>query len=187
MPLAIASAKQLYQKIQSCSKCPLHALKMNILDVDTGRGKLLPFYQNSYKHKAMLVGLNPSFRRFPGIRYAFGARTRHNGTGQDFIDLLKELDLLNRVYITNLIKCSHPTNVPAKINYDMCFSLFLGELKFINPLKIIALGRKVQNYLIENLPIQYLNKLKFIQHPVYWSAYKKISREEYSAKLIDLI
>ena len=171
------------EKIKKCERCSLFKLEMNIDNINKGYGKLLPFYLNDYHNKIMLCGLNPSYRRFPNIYQAFGGQIEHNGTGYDFIKLLEELDLLNEIYVTNLVKCSTLNN---KINTEImkkCFSIFLKEIVTVNPSKIIALGRQVHSFLKDNLNYN----IMYLPHPCYWSAYKRITKEEYSKLLWNAI
>jgi uracil-DNA glycosylase family 4 len=150
---------------------------MNILKIEKGYGKLLPFFINEYEGKVMLVGLNPSYRRFPEIYQVFGGTVNHKGSGYKFMMLLKQLKLLDKVYITNLIKCSCEDNNPSSQSYDSCFEIFKKELELVQPSKIIALGNKPFEYLnTQNLK----SPLVRIYHPVYWSNYHQITTEQYS-------
>lgn len=171
--------------ISACSSCPLSKLSLNKENIDKGYGKLKPYYKGGYKNKIMLVGLNPSYRRFPGLTCAFGANIRHNGTGWKFVRLLNDMDLLHDVYITNLIKCSCKNNNPTIESFDDCYEIFNEELKVVTPRVIIALGRKVYDYLKNKVPDN--TKLKFVPHPTYWCAYGKISEYQYKMLLSQAI
>ncbi len=171
-------------KIHYCKNCPLSKLKTNIFDIDKGYGKLLPFWTNLHHGKIMLVGLNPSYRRFPGIHQAFGGQVKHAGTGYVFMKLLEDLDLLDSVYITNLVKCSTTNN---KIDVEIikkCFPILRQEIEAVAPKKIIALGRKAYDYL---KPRDSENIVTYAPHPCYWSAYNKMSKQEYSRILWNLV
>ena len=84
----------LLNNIRFCEKCSLSLLRLNKYDKLLGYGKLNPFYKGDYVNKIMLVGLNPSYRRYPGIHRAFGGDIPHKGTGYDFTKLLSSLELL---------------------------------------------------------------------------------------------
>ena len=83
---------EILEKIRQCDLCELGLLDLNKENIDKGHGKLLPFWREDITGKIMLVGLNPSYRRFPGIHQAFGGEVKHNGTGYEFIQLLEELE-----------------------------------------------------------------------------------------------
>lgn len=177
------NTKELISKIELCQNCPLSSLQINKRDLKLGYGKLLPFYGISHENKVMLVGLNPSYRRFPGIYCAFGGDVKHSGTGDTFISLLVSLNLIDKVYITNLIKCSCSDNKPIQENYEQCFKIFSEEVNLVKPTKIIALGKNVYNFLIKYQKYG----ITYIPHPVFWSAYNKISTKDYSQLLCKTI
>lgn len=175
--------KELLRLIRNCNMCPLSELRMNHEDISMGYGALLPFYQGHYKDKIMLVGLNPSYRRFPDIFQAFGGLVPHEGSGAKFMKLLKELNLLDRIYITNLIKCSCSDNKPTQQMFKDCLAIFRQEVRMVRPTKIIALGRQTYDFLQQTK----LQKIYYLNHPVYWSEYQKITKDEYSRRLCKLI
>ena len=173
----------LLNNIRFCEKCSLSLLRMNRYDKLLGYGKLNPFYKGNYTNKIMLVGLSPSHRRYPGIHRAFGGDVPHKGTGYEFTKLLTNLGLINKVYITNLIKCSHESNKPQKISYDRCFPVLRQEINMVQPPKIIALGDKVYGYLKEKLFLKELNMLHKLPCPVATT----MLREKYSKLLCQQI
>lgn len=175
--------KEIIDKIDICCKCDLCFLEINKTNETKGYGKLLPFFIKDFKNKIMLVGLNPSYRRFPGIYQAFGGDVQSEGTGWKFISLLKELNLSDKIYLTNLIKCSCLDNEPKLEHYDKCFPIFKKEIEIINPPYIVALGRKVYNYLKKNTN----KKVKYLPHPCAWISYNRYTKKQYSQLLCKTI
>lgn len=165
-------------KIDSCQRCKLGKLDLNKRDISKGYGKLMGYYKGSYKNKVMLVGMSPSYRRYSKIYHAFGGEVFHFGTGYDFMTLLKELNLLDKVYITNLIKCSASKNIVHRTSTVACYPHLLEEIRMVEPKKIICLGAKPYQYLKtvmkENIEVA------VIPHPTYWSSYYQMSKKEYS-------
>ncbi len=174
----------LLNNIKNCNDCKLCMLEINTDNVIHGFGKLLPFYRKSYKNKTCIIGLNPSFRRFPGIYQAFGGEVEHDGSGDKFIKMLKELNLLDKVYITNMVKCSTITNKVSIKDINSCFKWLDKEIELIKPKKIICLGNAVYDVLKDT----YLNTTVIkIPHPSYCISYKKITEEKYKEILANEI
>jgi uracil-DNA glycosylase family 4 len=175
------------KNLDNCKTCVLADIDYNVKNVEKGHGKLYGFYVGSFEGKIMLVGLNPSYRRFPNIQCAFGGDVPHSGTGSDFVKLLQELNLLDKVYITNLVKCSAKGNKVDSKYLDYCYDNFKKELDIVKPKMIIALGTPVYSYLQHVLPVEYLTNLKHIFHPTYWSGYHKMSKQNYADMILALI
>ena len=168
--------------IDNCTDCILHSLKVNTKDKSKGYGKLTGYYKDSFKNKIMMCGLNPSHRRFPDIYQAFGGEVEHKGTGRQFIQLLKELNLLNKIYLTNIIKCSEDNNKPLMTHFNKCIRHFKRELDLVKPSVILAFGKDTYLFL------KYAGiNATYIHHPVYYSVYKKISKESYMTEILNSI
>jgi uracil-DNA glycosylase len=166
--------------IQNCNKCELCKNSVNIKDLSKGYGKLLGWPIVNKKINIMIVGMNPSNKRYKNLQYTFGGNGESFGTGFKFINLLKKLKKFNDLYITNLIKCSTPTNKINAGNVNNCIIHLLDEIDIIKPDLIIALGSDVCN----SLKIFFKNNninIRLIQifHPNYIYRFNKMSEENY--------
>ena len=166
--------KNLNQQIINCTKCRLHKLEYNLLDINKGTGKLIGYYSRILPKTYMFVGLNPSYRRFPGIYQAFGGEVKHDGSGDIFIGWLKELDILKDSYITNIQKCSTETNVVNTEEINKCFPFLQKEIELVKPQIIISLGNKVHEYLTSHNIVTVK-----IPHPSFIISYNGMSPEKY--------
>lgn len=176
--------KTINEKIQKCNRCYLCLLECNKYNLNLGHGKLLGYHRPNFINNRdiiMMVGLNPSYRRFKGITHAFGGEVEHKGTGDKFIKILKELNLLDKLYITNLVKCSTLTN---KVSDDVnnCADWIREEVNILNPKKIVCLGKQVYDFMRSVYPDFEVLK---IPHPNYCISYKKISEDKYKKLLLN--
>jgi uracil-DNA glycosylase/very-short-patch-repair endonuclease len=90
--------ERLASEIQSCNRCDL-----SVLDINKKYGKLT--MTGHVTNAILFVGQNPSCYRNSYSTGAFVGRT----SGDFFLNLLKEADLLDKCSVTNLIKCfAHP-------------------------------------------------------------------------------
>jgi len=83
------------------------------------------------------------------------------------------------VYITNLVKCFVPPGTQLKQQWMVsCLPYFIVQIKLINPKIIIALGKDVSNFLLNNtLPMkdmrgkifEYMGNIKLLStyHPAF--------------------
>jgi DNA polymerase len=83
------------------------------------------------------------------------------------------------VYVTNLVKCFVPPGTPLQSHWmTSCLPYFIVQIKLINPRVIVALGKDVSNFLLNNtLPMKdmrgklfdYMCDLKILStyHPSY--------------------
>ncbi len=122
---------ELNEQIQNCDKCLLCKASMNQQDVSKGTGKLIGYYKDFYEGKCMIIGANPSYRRYPGIYQAFGGEVLHSGTGNDFIDILRSMNLLDKIYLTNAVKCSTMEHRILPNIYRTCFERLLKEIEIV--------------------------------------------------------
>ena len=170
----------LNEDINKCTKCTFSQEEYNMPNKAKGTGPLVGYYQKEFKNKIMIVGMNPSHRRFPGIWQAFGGEVRHAGSGQVFIDLLKDLGYLDKVYITNLVKCSTPTNKITEHDVNMCKEFLWREIELVNPPFIVCLGSDVFQKMRDIVD----DELRYLHHPSYYSNYHKISRDDYVKEIV---
>lgn len=126
----------------TCSLCDLHV----------GQNKPV-FARGSDVSKVIICGMCPG--------------PEENKVGIPFVgnagQILNEILLkafgnsnLTDVYITNLVKCFVPPGTQLKQQWmAACLPYFMVQIKLINPTIIIALGKDVSNFLLNNtLPIK---------------------------------
>ena len=180
---------ELLSKIMQCRLCKESSLSFNKLNVAKGHGKLTGFYKgNIAKRRAMLIGLNPSYRRFPNLRNAFGGDVQHKGSGWEFYKMLASIDAVDKVYITNMVKCSTESNAINETMFNNCKQYLLKEIEILNPSKIITLGDDVYKHLYNDESFsQEKDYLQKLYHPSYCVSYNKISRADYMKKLGELL
>jgi len=167
--------------IQRCTFCDISNLSFNKYNYDKGFGKLNGWGGKS-KIKYMFIGLNPSYRRFKECVDAFGGEQSCWGTGKEFVDILKELKIIDNSYVTNLVKCSTMNN---KVNEDQmgnCLMYLLEEIELLKPEKIIALGKDVQTFL-KNSENFSSNGIYYIYHPNYVFSYNRSLLTEYKQEI----
>jgi len=166
--------QDLNEQIQSCSVCELHQFHCNVKDISKGYGKL---YGRAYGETPVffLVGENPSYNRFPKLEHAFGGHIKIGGFGNQFTELLEEVDILKYCYITNLVKCSTPTNKIGPDQIISCQPWLLKELSLINPQVVVALGSVAENALRTWIP----HSLVRAYHPNYYLSYNRQRLNEY--------
>lgn len=122
------SLEAIYQEVDSCAKCPIASLTVNL-----NRSKL-----NGLEKKSDLcfVGQNPSY-------YRSGDRDFYTSeSGRVFIRALRKVALdREAVFVTNVVKCSTPTNKPLKKTaIQNCLPYLVRELALVQPRLIVALG-----------------------------------------------
>ncbi|MCS7123784.1 MAG: uracil-DNA glycosylase, partial [Candidatus Aenigmarchaeota archaeon] len=135
--------KEIEEKIKNCRACELHLYRKNAVP---GEG--------NYKAKIMLVGLGP------GKDEDLQGRPFVGKAGK-FLDKLLEMVGIKRedVFITNIVKCIPPNNMPTENSIKTCTDFYLKkQIEFINPKIIIALGEIAVKYFVENfLNVKYTN------------------------------
>lgn len=180
--------KKLNNKIQDCQKCELANLIYNIKDISQGYGKLWGWRGGKKKCRFFFVGMNPSYNRFPNIEYAFGGRDFDKGTGVEFVNYLKELDLIDYSYVTNLVKCSTKTNRIESVHFDNCFEHLYKEYEILKPEKILAMGRDAHTAIMMNYREHedIISRLHSIWHPNYVMSYNRNLISEYKRKIKEI-
>lgn len=174
----------LEDKIQSCNRCSLCELSFNKLDIQKGYGKLLGWQGGAKDVKYFFVGLNPSYNRFANLKYAFGGADFNEGTGVEFVKILKDIGIIENSYVTNIVKCSSSNNNVDENIIKQCVRFLKVELMLYKPEVLITLGKKVDEYFNDNgniVPagVKYVN----IWHPNYPITYKRELLNDY-AKII---
>ena len=125
----------LNSKIKSCESCKLHFLQENIFNYQKGFGKLCGLKSNDAKKiDYLFVGINPSIKREQHLIKTFDVSENHKNYG--FIKILKELEIYNSSYITNLVKCSSEKNeIIEDISIESCKNYLLNEILILKPKK----------------------------------------------------
>ncbi len=131
------------QDLLSCHNCSLRKLKINFND---------PIVPWSVADKAdgieyIFIGQNPG-----GITYdkepkhfAFGL-----GSGKELVKILHTKNILNKSYITNLVKCRIDTPYPNEKDIQACSSHLKDELFHLKHIKkIFSLGKFTQASIIK--------------------------------------
>jgi len=142
-----------YNQIQKCKKCALHELRINKIKGKTpGAG-----YRNA---KVVIVGMAPGFYRdkdvFCGTPFNFF--NKELGYEKGIIGVKNPLLVLTNIltlkkdqfYITNVMKCSVSNDrEPADEQLNECIPFLFKELRAINPVVVIGLGKFVEKVYIK--------------------------------------
>ncbi len=155
----------LNDEIQGCKNCYLHNLEYNKYDLSRGYGKLLG---NGGK-EIFIVAQNPSTIRCPGLKYAMGIdhEIKKPGKNLSLKKIFSDLKIdMNKIYWTNVVKCSVDRNIPPSKNIiDTCGEWLLKEIDLIKPKKIIAMGKIPYTYLLSkelDIPVSYIWHYAFV-------------------------
>lgn len=173
--------KKINAEIDACNKCAISRLRFNVRDLSKGYGKLCG-WRGSDDVDFFFVGMNPSYRRFANIKYAFGGSSFDKGTGVEFVKILDGLGVKNRSAIDNLCHCSTESNSISALNALNCFPFLLQEIKLLDPIKIIAMGDRTFDFieqLIETNSVRLLSKLVKIHHPNFAISYRRDLLNDY--------
>ena len=174
--------KLLDRKIRLCKNCDLCELPYNKSDIKKGYGKLLGWKGGNKPTKYFFVGLNPSYNRFKNLKYAFGGLNFKDGTGAEFIEMLKNIGILEESYVTNLVKCSSQSNDITYQQFLVCVRFLKVELMLQKPDIVIALGNKVDSCLTKtDINVRYIYRT--VHHPNYVISYKRDKMFEYIENL----
>lgn len=82
-------------------------------------------------------------------------------------------------YITNLCKYANDSNKIEHRDFEKCWDIFLAEIDYLKPEKIIVLGNNAHSYITDNIPEEYKNKVVKFLHPSA-TLYKGMSIKEYA-------
>jgi len=177
--------EKINSKIQACTKCELCNLDFNKKDISKGYGKLYGWRGGMKKCRFMLIGMNPSYNRFPGHEYSFGGREGSPGPGAKFNAVLKETCLFEEIFCENLIHCSSSDNSIQFSWAQACFENTVDEINVLQPIRIISMGRQVfdmLNTLFEEYSIRI--PIRNIWHPSYVFSYQRSTPEEYKKMIL---
>jgi uracil-DNA glycosylase family 4 len=158
-------------KIRQCELCPLHEKRTNAVP---GTG--------SDKTDLMFIGEGPGATEDKeGIPFCGAA-------GKVLTEMIEMIGYSrNEVFITNVVKCRPPDNRdPLPEEKDKCRPYLEEQIKLINPLLIVLLGRHALNSMIPDVQISQVHgqakKYKdLIYFPVYHPAatlYKRTLRAD---------
>jgi len=131
-----------FQKIQEmaakCSLCELH------------KGRIKPvFARGGSNSKVMIVGMcpGPDENKVGTPFIGKAGEVLDAILSEAFGDYKNDLD----VYITNLVKCFVPPGTELKKEWmTTCLPYFVIQIGLVKPEVIIALGKDVSNFLLEN-------------------------------------
>lgn len=172
--------------IRQCTNCVLCKLECNKQDKAKGFGKLLCWNNDVRRCKYLIVGMNPSRKRFPGIEYVLSGTSENKGTGSKFVSLLRQTGFFEEICCTNLVKCSSETNKINQYYVKKCFDNFVKEITFLQPKKIICLGQDVYKFLNINILENNIQiAVDKIYHPSFVFRYNKIDLENYKNSIIN--
>jgi uracil-DNA glycosylase family 4 len=167
--------------ILSCKKCAEALLEFNDNSLSQkGYGKLFG-YRSSNKTRYMLVGLNPSHKRYENMcMNAFKAGTHIEDLNQKihgdmFLYMLSKLEIIENCYFTNAIKCSTINNKVNDTMFNNCFNILKSEIEYIKPEFVVALGNEVFNF----LSAKNIENLVKVHHPNYYFSYRRSELKNY--------
>jgi uracil-DNA glycosylase len=172
---------EIKNKILSCKKCSESQLVFNNNSQSSkGYGKLFG-YRYSDEVKYMLVGINPSHKRYDNMcMNAFKAGTALEDLNQKihgdmFLYMLHKLEIINSCYFTNAIKCSTTSNKVNSGMFNNCFDILQCEIEHIKPKCVVALGNEVFSF----LSTKNIENLIKVHHPNYYFSYRKNEIKNY--------
>ena len=128
--------KQLEMIEHRASKCTLCELNTNRIKPVFARGDVTDF---------MICGM------VPGPDENEGGLPFIGRSGQLLDVILSDMQLLNQVYITNIVKCALKPGIPLQQDWiDNCILYFLAQVSRIKPKVILTLGADATNGLLGN-------------------------------------
>jgi DNA polymerase len=120
------SLDELEKEAEKCKRCPLYKTRTKLV-----------FGDGSPKSKIVFVGEAPGYWEDQQGRPFVGAAGK-------FLDSLLETSGLKRgeIYICNTLKCRPPSNRdPLPEEVEACKPFLVGQLFFLKPKLVVALGR----------------------------------------------
>jgi uracil-DNA glycosylase family 4 len=174
---------ELNNEIQNCQRCSISNLEFNIKEASKGYGKLYDWRGGNKKIKYFFIGMNPSHNRFENLEYAFGGRDFNEGTGVEFVNILKQVGIVEHSIVGNICKCSTNDNKINNEQISNCFYFLKKEIELTKPEKLIAMGTQVHVALVSFLETEDLKKLYKIWHPNYIVSYNRGLMSEYIKKI----
>jgi uracil-DNA glycosylase family 4 len=164
-----------FDEIQRKVSCDWCLVEINRYKPKTKYGKLVlcGMFRNDGALKTLFVGLAPSYRRFDDrVRAFFPKNLNEGSSGALFMRSLLRSGFLKQfdVYITNLVKCSSPTNeTPSDKIVLQNLPILKRELELVKPDAIIAMGGVTKNYINAYVSGEW-SKSQFytIHHPTFF-------------------
>lgn len=156
--------------LDSCDKCETTTGKINVPS-----GCLCP--------EIFVIGIAPGFGN---VESRSISRTMTFGISANYIrKALYDLKILDKVWFTNIIKCSLDSNRhPENAEIENCLFWLKEELRILKPKKIICLGNFAYEQFIKNIVYKYpmfiKGELQDSVHKIYHPAY--YIRKRYSYK-----
>jgi len=170
----------LQKNLNECEECPFEDYEINWYDEKTGTGKLGAYVYPRSDHTVMVVGQNPSHRRWPGT---------HSMEGRQG-DIFREIFGKEHLVFTNLIQVSTPDNKVTQLTDEQinhCINHLIDEIEYLKPLVIIVCSSFARSKLIKLNRLNDLSKWNanviFVKHPDYYLTYKQGNLEEYYLEL----
>ena len=169
--------------LNKCTSCPFEEYDINWYDEETGCGKLGAYWDKGSNRKIMIVGQNPSHRRWKGTHSM-------QGTQGDIFRKIFEKE--NLVY-SNFIQVSTPDNRVDTFTEEQikhCFNHLLYEIQTIKPEMIIFCSKFAETKIKQYNLCEKLKETKawiyFVHHPDYYFKYNRDREEEYIDRLIEI-
>jgi len=137
-PIDVTSLEIIAEQVKACTRCRL---------AET-RNKAVPGEGNPHT-EVMLVGEGPGFNEDQQGRPFVG------NAGKFLEEMLASIGLTREdVFIANIVKCRPPDNRDPEDDEKIACAPYLdGQLKLINPLLIVCLGRHSMGYFLPGLKI----------------------------------
>lgn len=130
--------KEFNKKVLSCKRCPEEANK------NVGFGNI--------ESSLMFVAQNPRVIKPPDnqiLIYPFDLDSSPTKSGKFLLRLIRTLELEDKYYLTNIMKCSTPKNrEPNKQEMKMCAPYWKFEVQLQRPKVIIFLGKPAEQFYI---------------------------------------
>jgi len=142
-------------------------------------------------NEIMIVGQNPARKLNINSTLIFGGHVINdkinNTIGSKFVDIFRKLNVVDKCYFTNLVKCSTDNNKISLQDINNCKHILIQEIRSCKPKKIIALGNIVYSSLLNIIPEDCISKLYKIQHPNYVFRYKSKEISKYIEEIRDIV
>ena len=168
------------EKLNKCTECPFEDYEINWYDENTGTGKLGAHIYEGSDNSVMVVGQNPSHRRWSGTHSMGGKQG----------DIFREIFGKEHLVFTNFIQVSTPDNKVDSLTNEQiehCIKHLLFEISKLKPKAIIICSAFAKKKLSE---LKYLDKLTewdsnvfFVKHPDFYLTYHRGDLNEYYKEL----
>lgn len=170
----------LQEKLNNCHECPFEEYDINHFDEKLGTGKLGTYIYEGSDNSVMVVGQNPSHRRYPGT---------HSMNGKQG-DIFREIFGVEHLVFSNFIQVSTIDNKVITLSDDEirhCAKHLFDEIEYLKPKLIIFCGSFAHSKILELGLMDDLfilnNNIYFIKHPDYYLTYNKGNINEYYSQL----